>query len=74
MGTGGNVPLILIFGNMEERSSLSHDRFTPHPGKTAPVNLKVSSWFRAGLVSLEKRKPTVPAELSSDSFTVHLLA
>jgi len=39
VGTGGNVPLILIFGNMEERSSLRTDRFTPHPGKTATGNL-----------------------------------
>jgi len=36
MGTGGNVPLILIFGNMEERSSLRPDRFIPHPGKNSP--------------------------------------
>jgi hypothetical protein len=36
MWTGGTIPLIPIFGNMEERSFLRPDRFTPHPGKTAP--------------------------------------
>jgi hypothetical protein len=39
MGTGGTVPLILIFRNMEERSSLRPDCFTPHPRNTATGTL-----------------------------------
>jgi hypothetical protein len=50
MGVGGTVPLILIFGNMEQRSSLRPDRFIPHPGKTAPrysLSKKlIQSWSR----------------------------
>jgi hypothetical protein len=74
MVIGGTVPLILIFGNMEERSPLRPDRFAPHPGKRPPryclCKKLVQSW--SGLFG--KRKPTVHAELSSDSSNVYPLA
>jgi hypothetical protein len=41
MVTGGTVPLILIFGNVEERSPLRPDRFDPHPGETADSELVI---------------------------------
>ena len=55
------VPLILIFGNMEQRSSLRPDRFTPQPGITSPVLFKEeagsdlvwSLWRRENLLFLQ---------------------